>query len=80
MPTMISTGAAAACGIAFINAFGTIGGALGPALVGWLKGATGSYAGGLYGLAAFTGVGALIASGGLHIPRRVGATAVAPAE
>ncbi len=80
MPTMILTGAAAAGGIAFINAFGNIGGAVGPAVVGWLKDVTGSYAGGLYGLAAFTGVSAIIAAVGLHIPRRVGIRAVAPAE
>jgi ACS family tartrate transporter-like MFS transporter len=80
MPTMLLTGAAAASGIAFINAFGNIGGAVGPALVGWLKDLTGSYAGGLYGLAAFTAVGALIAGVGLHIPRRGAAGAVAPAE
>ena len=80
MPTMILTGAAAAGGIAFINAFGNIGGALGPAIVGWLKDATGSYSGGLYGLAAFTAVSAVIAAVGLHIPRRVGARAMAPAE
>jgi ACS family tartrate transporter-like MFS transporter len=80
MPTMILTGAAAASGIAFINAFGNVGGAVGPALVGWLKDVTGSYAGGLYGLAAFTGVGAMIAAVGLRIPRRVGVGAVAPAE
>jgi ACS family tartrate transporter-like MFS transporter len=79
MPTMILTGAAAASGIAFINAFGNIGGAVGPAVVGWLKDLTGSYAGGLYGLAAFTAVSALIAAVGLHIPRRVGVR-VAPAE
>jgi ACS family tartrate transporter-like MFS transporter len=79
MPTMLLTGAAAASGIAFINAFGNIGGALGPAVVGWLKDATGSYSGGLYGLAAFTGVSALIAATALHIPRRV-AQVVAPAE
>ncbi len=80
MPTMILTGAAAASGIAFINAFGNIGGAVGPAVVGWLKEATGSYAGGLYGLAGFTAISAVIAAVGLHIPRRVGAAAVAPAE
>jgi ACS family tartrate transporter-like MFS transporter len=80
MPTMILTGAAAASGIAFINAFGNIGGAVGPAVVGWLKDLTGSYAGGLYGMAAFTAVSALIAAVGLHIPRRVGVGAVAPAE
>jgi ACS family tartrate transporter-like MFS transporter len=71
MPTMILTGAAAAGGIAFINAFGNIGGAAGPAIVGWLKDATGSYSGGLYGLAVFTAVSAVIAGLGLRIPRRV---------
>jgi ACS family tartrate transporter-like MFS transporter len=80
MPTMILTGAAAAGGIAFINAFGNIGGALGPAIVGWLKNTTGSYSGGLYGLAVFTGVSAVIALVSLNIPRRVGIAAVAPAE
>jgi MFS transporter, ACS family, tartrate transporter len=80
MPTMILTGAAAASGIAFINAFGNIGGAVGPAVVGWLKDVTGSYAGGLYGLAAFTGASAIIAAIGLNIPRRIGAAAAVPAE
>ncbi len=79
MPTMMLTGAAAASGLAFINAFGNIGGALGPAIVGWLKNTTGSYSGGLYGLAAFTAVSAVICAVALHIPRRVG-VAVAPAE
>ncbi len=78
MPTMILTGAAAAGGIAFINSFGNIGGALGPAIVGWLKDVTGSYSGGLYGLAAFTAVSSVIAAVGLHIPRRLGAAV--PAE
>ena len=77
MPTMLLTGSAAAGGIAFINAFGNIGGAVGPALVGWMKDATGSYAGGLYGLAAFTAFSALIAAFALHIPRRVGAVVAA---
>jgi ACS family tartrate transporter-like MFS transporter len=80
MPTMILTGAAAAGGLAFINAFGNIGGALGPAIVGWLKDSTGSYSGGLYGLAVFTGVSAVIALFALHIPRRVAMPVVAPAE
>jgi ACS family tartrate transporter-like MFS transporter len=80
MPTMILTGAAAAGGLAFINAFGNIGGALGPAIVGWLKDTTGSYSGGLYGLAAFTAVSAVITVTGLNIPRRVAIRAAAPAE
>jgi MFS transporter, ACS family, tartrate transporter len=75
MPTMLLTGAAAAGGIAFINAFGNIGGAVGPALVGWLKDVTGSYAGGLYGLAAFTCISALISAVGLYIPQRIAAPA-----
>jgi MFS transporter, ACS family, tartrate transporter len=80
MPTMLLTGSAAAGGIAFINAFGNIGGAVGPAIVGQLKDMTGSYAGGLYGLAVFTAVSAVIALVGLNIPRRVGVQAMAPAE
>jgi MFS transporter, ACS family, tartrate transporter len=79
MPSMLLTGAAAAGGIAFINAFGNIGGAVGPALVGWLRDVTGSYAGGLYGLAVFTGISAVIAAVALHIPRRANVR-VAPAE
>jgi len=71
MPSMMLTGAAAAAGIAYINSIGNVGGAVGPALVGWIKDVTGSYSGGLYGLAAFTAVSALIAAFALHIPRQV---------
>ena len=74
--TMLLTGAAAAGGIGFINAFGNIGGAVGPAVVGWLKDVTGSYEGGLYGLAAFTAISSIIAAAGLHIPRRIGRATV----
>jgi ACS family tartrate transporter-like MFS transporter len=71
MPSMMLTGTAAAAGIAWINSIGNVGGAIGPALVGWIKDVTGSYSGGLYGLAVFTGVAALIAAFALHIPRQV---------
>jgi ACS family tartrate transporter-like MFS transporter len=71
MPSMLLTGTAAAAGIAWINSIGNVGGAIGPAIVGWIKDTTGSYAGGLYGLAAFTAVSALVAAFALHIPRRV---------
>ena len=71
MPSMMLTGTAAAAGIAWINSIGNVGGAVGPALVGWIKDFTGSYSGGLYGLAAFTAASALIAAFALHIPRRV---------
>jgi MFS transporter, ACS family, tartrate transporter len=71
MPSMMLTGTAAAAGIAWINSIGNVGGAVGPALVGWIKDLTGSYSGGLYGLAAFTAMSALIAAFALHIPRLV---------
>jgi MFS transporter, ACS family, tartrate transporter len=71
MPSMLLTGTAAAAGIAWINSIGNVGGAVGPALVGWIKDFTGSYSGGLYGLAVFTGIAALIAAFALHIPRQV---------
>lgn len=71
MPSMMLTGAAAAAGIAWINSIGNVGGAVGPALVGWIKDFTGSYSGGLYGLACFTALSALISAFALHIPRRV---------
>jgi len=71
MPSMMLTGTAAAAGIAWINSIGNVGGAVGPAIVGWIKDVTGSYAGGLYGLAAFTAVSASLAAFALHIPRQV---------
>ena len=48
MPTMFLSGAAAASGIATINSIGNLGGFAGPAVIGWMKDTTGSYAGGLY--------------------------------
>jgi MFS transporter, ACS family, tartrate transporter len=68
MPSMLLTGTAAAAGLAWINSIGNVGGALGPAIVGWLKQTTGSYAGGLYGLAVFTAIAALLALFSLNIP------------
>ena len=48
MPTMFLSGAAAAAGIAAINSIGNLGGFAGPAMIGWVKDRTGSFAGGLY--------------------------------
>ncbi|WP_291375229.1 MFS transporter [Acinetobacter sp. UBA6720] len=48
MPTMFLSGAAAATGIATINSIGNLGGFAGPAIIGWVKDQTGSFAGGLY--------------------------------
>jgi nitrate/nitrite transporter NarK len=51
LPTAMLSGAAAAGGIALINALGNLGGFVGPFFVGWMKDLTGAFAGGLYGLA-----------------------------
>jgi ACS family tartrate transporter-like MFS transporter len=48
MPTMFLSGSAAAAGIATINSIGNLGGFAGPAMIGWIKDATGSFLGGLY--------------------------------
>ena len=47
IPPMFLRGSAAAAGIAMINAVGSLGGAVGPTVMGWLKQTTGSYVGGL---------------------------------
>ena len=60
MPTVFLGGAAAAAGIATINSIGNLGGFFGPALIGWVKDATGSYAGGLIGVAAFLILSAMV--------------------
>lgn len=47
LPSAVLRGAAAAAGIALINAIGNIGGFAGPYAVGWIKDATGSFSWGL---------------------------------
>ncbi|NTE68189.1 MFS transporter [Agrobacterium tumefaciens] len=53
LPTQYLSGAAAAAGLAAINGFAQIGGFIGPYLVGWVKGATDSFAMALLVLAIF---------------------------
>jgi len=59
MPSMILTGTAAASGIAWINGIGNLGGFFGPTAVGWVKDLTGSFASGLYLMAALALVAAV---------------------
>jgi MFS transporter, ACS family, tartrate transporter len=73
MPSMFLTGSAAAAGIAWINSLGNLGGFVGPYIVGWVREATDSFAGGLYALAGFALMSAVVAAFWLHIPRRVAA-------
>lgn len=59
MPTAFLSGAAAATGIATINSIGNLGGFAGPAMIGWIKDQTGSFAGGLYFVAGLLVVSAI---------------------
>ncbi len=81
MPTMFLTGTAAASGIAWINSVGNLGGFFGPTIVGWAKVLTGSFAGGLYGLAVCTLISAAVALFWLRIPHAAAVEGLAnPAE
>ncbi len=60
MPSLFLTGTAAAAGIALVNAIGNLGGYLGPFAVGWIKDATKSFEMGLYFLAGFSLLGAVV--------------------
>jgi ACS family tartrate transporter-like MFS transporter len=68
MPPMFLTGMAAAGAIAWINSLGNLGGFFGSWYVGFMRDLTGSYAGGLYGLALFGLVSAFVCAFFLHIP------------
>ena len=68
MPPMFLTGTAAAAGIAWINSIGNLGGFFGPWYVGVMKDATGSFSGGLYGLALLGLISAFVCAFFLHIP------------
>jgi MFS transporter, ACS family, tartrate transporter len=61
LPTAVLTGTAAAGGIALINAVGNIGGYAGPALVGYVRETTQSYADALLTLAAFAFLAGILA-------------------
>jgi MFS transporter, ACS family, tartrate transporter len=69
MPPMYLTGTAAASGIAWINSIGNLGGFFGPSAVGWARDLTGSFSGGLYCLAAFALMSAVVAAFWLEVPR-----------
>ena len=70
MPPMFLSGAGLAAGIAWINSLGNLGGFFGPWYVGLMKDWTGSFAGGLYGLALFGLISAFVCAFFLHIPNR----------
>jgi ACS family tartrate transporter-like MFS transporter len=68
MPPMFLSGTALAAGIAWINSLGNLGGFFGPWWIGIMKDATGSFAGGLYGLAILSFISAVVCWLFLRIP------------
>src|SRR5689334_533800 len=70
LPSTFLTGTAAAAGMALINSVGNVGGFMGPFLVGWIKDATGSFENGLYALAGFMVLAAVVTAIGVQVPRR----------
>jgi ACS family tartrate transporter-like MFS transporter len=80
MPPMFLTGTAAAATIAWINSIGNLGGFFGPWYVGFMRDQTGSFAGGLFGLAILSLVAALVCAMFLHIPDPAADAKIAPAE
>jgi D-galactonate transporter len=67
LPTAFLAGTGAAAGIAMINSLGNLAGFLSPYLVGWLRQVTASNASGMYMLAGFMVLGALLA---LSVPAK----------
>jgi ACS family tartrate transporter-like MFS transporter len=82
-PPMFLTGPTAAAAIAWISSIGNLGGFFGPWYVGFIKDQTGSYAGGLYGLALLSFIAAVVCAFFLKIPNTAAAIRVpvdAPAD
>jgi ACS family tartrate transporter-like MFS transporter len=82
MPAMFLTGTSAAASFAWINSIGNLGGFFGPGIVGWVRDSTGSFAGGLYALAGFALMSALVSALWLNFekPAAVAQSPAAPAE
>jgi MFS family permease len=63
IPSLYLTGGAAAGGLALISSVGTLGGFLGPSIMGWLKDATGSFTVGMLAMAGFLALASLLTVG-----------------
>ena len=74
MPTAVLAGTAAAAGIAWINSVGNLAGFFGPAIVGWFSDLTKRSDYGLYLIAGFLVLGAILAF--LFVPQKFGADTV----
>lgn len=69
IPPTFLTGVGAAAGIALINSFGNLSGFVGPYLTGWLQGVTGDFRAGMFVVAGFMVLAAVVV---LVVGRRVG--------
>ena len=66
LPAVFLTGPALVSGIAWVNSVGILGGSVSPPVVGYLRDLTGNFAGGLYALAGFAALAAVIAAVGVR--------------
>ncbi len=62
LPAVFLSGPALASGIAWVNSVGILGGSVSPPVMGWIKDYTGSFAGGLYALAGFAVMAAIVSA------------------
>jgi len=70
LPSTYLSGTAAAAAIAAINSLGNLGGLIGPNMVGWIKDSTGSFEAGLYGLAGWALLSAVVTLIAVREPRK----------
>ena len=82
MPAMFLSGTSLAAGFAWINSIGNLGGFFGPWWIGLMKDYTGSFTGGLYGLAILSLMSSVVCALFLHIPdpSKTAVPVPAPAE
>ena len=66
LPAVFLTGPALASGIAWVNSVGILGGSVSPPVVGYLRDLTGNFAGGLYALAGFAALAAVLGAVGVR--------------
>ena len=66
LPAVFLTGPALASGIAWVNSVGILGGSVSPPVMGYLRDLMGNFAGGLYALAGFAALAAIVAAVGVR--------------
>ena len=66
LPAVFLTGPALATGIAWVNSVDILGGSVSPPVMGYLRDLTGNFAGGLYALAGFAALAAIVAAVGVR--------------